>query len=124
MGENIKLLPGDVLLISCFISYVGCFTRTYRLDLQNKFWIPYFKQLEVLNYFELIKIKFCVLSSHIILQPQIFVSEKSDPLQLICDDAQIAMWNNEGLPNDRMSAENATILTNTSRWPLIIDPQL
>lgn len=58
------------------------------------------------------------------LQPQIPVSEKSDPLQLICDDAQIAMWNNEGLPNDRMSAENATILTNTSRWPLIIDPQL
>ena len=29
-----------------------------------------------------------------------------------------------GLPTDRMSAENATILTASSRWPLIIDPQL
>lgn len=43
---------------------------------------------------------------------------------MICDDAQIAFWNNEGLPTDRMSAENATILTNSARWPLIIDPQL
>jgi len=29
-----------------------------------------------------------------------------------------------GLPTDRMSSENATILTNSSRWPLMIDPQL
>lgn len=29
-----------------------------------------------------------------------------------------------GLPTDRMSSENAMILTNSSRWPLIIDPQL
>jgi len=25
---------------------------------------------------------------------------------------------------DRMSSENATILTNSSRWPLMVDPQL
>lgn len=43
---------------------------------------------------------------------------------LMTDDAQIAAWNNEGLPADRMSTENATILTNSARWPLMIDPQL
>lgn len=37
---------------------------------------------------------------------------------------QIASWANEGLPSDRMSIENATILTNCERWPLMIDPQL
>lgn len=47
-----------------------------------------------------------------------------DPLALLTDDAQIAAWNNEGLPNDRMSSENATILTNSVRWPLIVDPQV
>lgn len=47
-----------------------------------------------------------------------------DTLELLCDDAQIAVWHNEGLPNDRMSTENAIILTNASRWPLMIDPQL
>ncbi len=45
-------------------------------------------------------------------------------LALLTDPAQIAHWNNEALPNDRMSIENATILTNAERWPLMIDPQL
>lgn len=95
-------LPGDILLISCFISYVGCFTRRYRLNLLKTKWIPTF-----------LKIK-----------PEISYSEFNDPLALICDDALIAEWNNEGLPSDRMSTENAVILVNSSRWPLIIDPQL
>ena len=47
-----------------------------------------------------------------------------DVLSLLTDAATIAHWNNENLPNDRMSIENATILTNAERWPLMIDPQL
>lgn len=43
-----------------------------------------------------------------------------DPIEMICDDAIIAQWNNEGLPKDNMSVENAAILLNSSRWPLII----
>lgn len=94
-------LPGDILLISCFVSYVGCFTRRYRTELL-KTWIPTFMRIK----------------------PEISYTETTDPLGLICDDAQIAEWNNEGLPSDRMSTENAVILMNSSRWPLIIDPQL
>ena len=30
----------------------------------------------------------------------------------------------QGLPTDTMSSENATILMNSTRWPLMIDPQL
>lgn len=95
-------LPGDILILSCFISYVGCFTRRYRLELLQSKWIPTFKRIK----------------------PDIAFSEFNDPLALICDDAKIAEWNNEGLPADRMSTENATILTNSDRWPLMIDPQL
>lgn len=95
-------LPGDILLISCFISYVGCFTRRYRLEMLYQQWIPTFRKIK----------------------PEILFSESNDPLELICDDAQIAQWNNEGLPSDRMSTENAVILVNSSRWPLMIDPQL
>lgn len=47
-----------------------------------------------------------------------------DPLTLLTDDADVASWNNQGLPSDRMSTENATILCNTERWPLIVDAQL
>ena len=97
-----KTLPGDILMITAFISYVGCFTRQYRIDLMHKFWFPKIEALE----------------------PKIDLSADLDPLGLLTDDAQIAKWNNEGLPSDRMSAENATILTNSARWPLMIDPQL
>ena len=58
------------------------------------------------------------------LQPAVPFTDELDPLSLLTDDAQIAIWNNEGLPSDRMSTENATILTNTDRWPLMIDPQV
>ncbi|KAL1129229.1 hypothetical protein AAG570_013758 [Ranatra chinensis] len=97
-----QTLPGDILIVTAFISYVGCFTRVYREDMVNKYWIP---QLSL-------------------VKPEVPVTDGLDPMSMLTDDAQIATWNNEGLPNDRMSAENATILTNSERWPLIIDPQL
>ena len=52
------------------------------------------------------------------------MTEGLDIISLLTDDATIAHWNNENLPSDRMSVENATILTNAERWPLMIDPQL
>lgn len=45
-------------------------------------------------------------------------------MRLLTDDADVATWNNQGLPSDRMSTENATILCHTERWPLIVDAQL
>lgn len=95
-------LPGDTLLITAFISYVGCFTKVFRLDLMNKLWLPYLKGLE----------------------PPIPITEELDSLGLLTDDTTVALWQNEGLPSDRMSIENATILSNSDRWPLMIDPQL
>lgn len=52
------------------------------------------------------------------------MTEGLDVLSLLTDGATVARWNNENLPSDRMSIENATILTNAERWPLMIDPQL
>ncbi|XP_077280961.1 dynein beta chain, ciliary [Temnothorax americanus] len=95
-------LPGNVLLVTAFISYMGCFTKKYRMDLMNLYWLPFLNNLQV----------------------PIPYTPDLDPLSLMTDDAKIAQWNNEGLPTDRMSSENATILTNSSRWPLMIDPQL
>ncbi|ESO06977.1 hypothetical protein HELRODRAFT_171012 [Helobdella robusta] len=95
-------VPGDILLVTAFISYVGCFTKPYRIDLMENHWLPYFRALP----------------------NPIPTSENLDIMGLLSDDAKLAKWQNEGLPNDRMSSENATILTNAERWPLMIDPQL
>lgn len=100
--QQSSTLPGDVLLVTAFISYVGCFTKQFRLDLLNKQWLPYLRNME----------------------PAVPITDGLDPLTLLTDDTQIAKWNNEGLPNDRMSTENATILSNSDRWPLMIDPQV
>lgn len=59
-----------------------------------------------------------------VFQPPVPITEELDPLTMLTDDTQIAMWQNEGLPSDRMSTENATILSNSDRWPLMIDPQV
>ncbi|KAL9897380.1 dynein heavy chain at 93AB [Glossina fuscipes fuscipes] len=95
-------LPGDTLLITAFISYTGCFTKQFRIDLLQKMWTPFLKNLD----------------------PPIPTTENLDPLSLLTDDTTVAIWTNEGLPADRMSLENATILSNSDRWPLMIDPQL
>ncbi|XP_071325394.1 dynein axonemal heavy chain 11 isoform X2 [Trachinotus anak] len=96
-----KTLCGDVLLTSAFVSYMGYFTRQYRVELLNNSWIPF-------------------LRSQKVSAP---LTDGLDPILMLTDDATVAAWHNQGLPNDRMSTENAAILTTSERWPLIIDPQ-
>nr|XP_023509291.1 dynein heavy chain 9, axonemal isoform X13 [Equus caballus] len=97
-----RKLCGDVLLITAFISYLGFFTKKYRQSLVDGTWRPYLSQLKV----------------------PIPITPTLDPLRMLTDDADVAAWQNEGLPADRMSVENATILINCERWPLMVDPQL
>ncbi|KAM9371463.1 dynein axonemal heavy chain 17 [Phaethornis superciliosus] len=100
--EQEKTLCGDVLLVCAFVSYVGYFAKKYRVELLEKFWVPFLGQLEV----------------------PIPITPELDPLSLLTDDAEVAAWSNQGLPSDRTSIENATILCNTQRWPLVVDAQL
>ncbi|KFQ06883.1 Dynein heavy chain 17, axonemal, partial [Leptosomus discolor] len=102
LREQEKMLCGDVLLVSAFVSYVGYFTKKYRAELLEKHWIPFLSGLAV----------------------PIPVTPGLDPLSLLTDAADVAAWSNQGLPSDRTSIENATILCNTQRWPLVVDTQL
>jgi dynein heavy chain len=43
-----KSLPGNVLLVTAFLSYVGCFTKQYRVDLMEKSWTPFLSGLKVI----------------------------------------------------------------------------
>uniref|UniRef100_A0A8D1XQ40 AAA+ ATPase domain-containing protein n=1 Tax=Sus scrofa TaxID=9823 RepID=A0A8D1XQ40_PIG len=102
LKQQERQLCGDVLLTAAFVSYLGFFTKKYRQSLVDGTWRPYLSQLQV----------------------PIPMTPTLDPLRVLTDDADVAAWQNEGLPADRMSTENASILLGCERWPLMVDPQL
>ncbi|KAM3184981.1 hypothetical protein ACTXT7_007293 [Hymenolepis weldensis] len=97
-----ETVAGDVLFTTSFISYFGYLSASFRDDLMEKRIRPFLDQQKV----------------------QIPRRQNIDPIKILIDDAVVASWNNNGLPSDRMSTENATILTFCERWPLTVDPQL
>ena len=93
-------LIGDSLLASAFVGYISPFSSGFRLDLWSKKWIADISERGI---------PFTV---------------GIDPLAVLASEADVATWKNQGLPADRMSVENAAIVTSCARWPLLIDPQL
>jgi hypothetical protein len=91
---------GDVLLAAAFVSYAGPFNMALRSQLVEERWLPD------------------------LIDRKIPLSEGVRPLDLLTDDSARAKWANEGLPIDPLSVENGAIMTNASRWSLMIDPQL
>jgi len=92
-------LIGNCLLASAFVGYVSPFSGRLRLELWRGTWT---KDL---------------------VARSIPMTSQIDPLTVLANDADIGAWQNEGLPSDRVSLENASVLTSCSRWPLMIDPQ-
>jgi len=109
MEADKELLIGDVLLASAFISYVGPFTKTFRDKLMNETFIPFLKE----------NLRKAVGEDGLLP-----ISATSDPVKVLTTPAQVAMWQADGLPRDQVSTENGAIVTNSARWPVIIDPQL
>eukprot|EP01059_Diplonema_ambulator_P034998 TRINITY_DN8108_c0_g1_i3.p1 TRINITY_DN8108_c0_g1~~TRINITY_DN8108_c0_g1_i3.p1 ORF type:complete len:4672 (+),score=1974.47 TRINITY_DN8108_c0_g1_i3:105-14120(+) len=99
LGEGLQLLVGDVLMASAFISYAGPFSSEYRERL-------------VLHITKTIKAKGIPHTEGLDVVTDVLTSE-----------AEVAGWNNEGLPTDRISTENGAIVKNAKRWPLLVDPQ-
>ena len=91
---------GDSLLAAEFVSYIGPFSAYFRNRLWREIWLP--------------KIK----------EQKIPITEGIEPMMILSNSDTVAKWKNEGLPEDQMSVENASIITSSNRWPLIIDPQL
>jgi len=93
-------LIGNCLLASAFVGYISPFSMSFRVRLWKEAWT------EDIN------------------TRGIPVTKGIDPLKVLANEASIAGWQNEGLPSDRISVENASVVTSCSRWPLMIDPQL
>jgi dynein heavy chain len=106
LKRSMPILVGDALLAAAFVSYNGCFNRHYREWLTKSKFLPYLS------------------GSLKEAKGGVPMGADADPLKILTNDAEIASWSNEGLPTDRISVENGTIVCNCARWPLMIDPQL
>lgn len=47
--EEETTLAGDVLVTASYLSYVGCFSRSYRKDMLHNQWLPFLTHLEVMG---------------------------------------------------------------------------
>jgi dynein heavy chain len=91
-------LTGDILVASGIMAYLGVFTSQYRNMATTK-WV---ERLVALN----------------------IPARKTFSLQdVIGDMVKVRQWVIDKLPNDALSIDNAIILDNSRRWPLMIDPQ-
>jgi dynein heavy chain len=110
LRNNAKLLTGDVLIASAFVAYAGPFTKPFRNILMDEVFLPFLKS-------EFIK----ACDGEVADIP---MNQHANFLNVLTTDAEIAQWNADFLPADIVSTENAAVVCNTFRWPLLIDPQL
>mmetsp|Transcript_23863 Transcript_23863/g.43710 ORF Transcript_23863/g.43710 Transcript_23863/m.43710 type:complete len:2143 (+) Transcript_23863:3-6431(+) len=98
LAKDYVNLTGDILIASGIIAYLGVFTGQFRQDAQGK-WLTKLQELQI-------------------------PASKEFSLQgCIGDAVKIRQWVIDCLPNDSLSIDNAIILDNSRRWPLMIDPQ-
>ena len=91
-------LTGDVLLSSGIVAYLGAFTVDYRMECQQKW--------------------------HVLCQEKkIPCSEDFTLTSTLGNQVAIRAWQIAGLPVDSFSTDNGIIVSNSRRWPLMIDPQ-
>jgi len=94
-----RRLVGNVSMACAFISYCGPFNAEFRTLLVNEYFIGDMKKKQIPCQVNLDLTKFLV------------------------DDATIGEWNLQGLPKDDLSIQNGIMVTASSRFPLLIDPQ-
>ncbi|CAB3221174.1 unnamed protein product [Arctia plantaginis] len=98
LDVDIINIIGDILLSACAVGYITPFTDEFRRELLGE-WIQHILEVNVPH------------------------THGATPLSTLGDAVQIRTWQMYGLPRDPMSVESAVLMSNSRRWPLIIDPQ-
>ncbi|XP_066592221.1 dynein axonemal heavy chain 7-like [Prorops nasuta] len=98
LGRRYQRLTGDIIIGSGVVAYLGPFTMQYR-HRQIETWTDLCENL------------------------QITVTKDFQLRNILGNPVVIRSWNIHGLPSDSFSIDNGIIVTNSRRWPLMIDPQ-
>nr|XP_054750956.1 dynein axonemal heavy chain 3-like isoform X12 [Lytechinus pictus] len=98
LSETYINIVGDVLLSAGVVAYLGPFTLSFRQECLK-------------DWYDM-----CV-------EKDIPVSSVFSLSATLGDPVKVRDWQLAGLPVDNFSTDNALIVTNANRWPLMIDPQ-
>ncbi|KAI9104654.1 dynein heavy chain and region D6 of dynein motor-domain-containing protein [Phlyctochytrium arcticum] len=98
LDNRINNVIGDILLAAGAIAYLGPFTAEFRAKLLNE-WTGSLLRLKIPH------------------------SESISLYDALGDHVKLREWELSGLPKDTLSRDNAIIVQNSRRWPLLIDPQ-
>jgi len=98
-SDQKKRLVGDCAIGCAFMSYCGPFNQQFR------------------NY--MINDKFTADC----LVRQVPVTRDLDVISFLADVGTIGDWQIDGLPTDPLSTQNGILVTSSSRFPLLVDPQ-
>eukprot|EP00795_Rhopilema_esculentum_P000293 gene293-9945_t len=98
LSETHNNIVGDVLLSAGVVAYLGAFTTEFRQECVRKW-------------------------QELCQQKNIPISERYSMSTTLGDPVTTRQWHISGLPVDGFSEENALIVNNSQRWPLMIDPQ-
>lgn len=96
--DQLGRLVGDVLLATGFLSYCGPYNQQYRGGL-------------VTSWMEILTTR------------SIPFTKDLNITNMLVDSATVSEWTLQGLPNDELSVQNALIVTKSSSYPLLVDPQ-
>ncbi|KAH8098853.1 hypothetical protein JL720_1823 [Aureococcus anophagefferens] len=113
---------------AAFISYIGPFTKQYRTKLLEEQWVPRLRSpttgVPVPMSKEADPLTALTRASKESEIPNFKGSDLGRFPLALTTDSEIALWQTMKLPADPVSTENGAIVSRSTRWPLLIDPQL
>ncbi|ESO89088.1 hypothetical protein LOTGIDRAFT_210054 [Lottia gigantea] len=98
LGIKYVNTTGDVLLSAGVVAYLGAFTVDFRQDILKEW-------------------------HQLCIEREIPCSSVFSLNATLGEPVKIRAWNIAGLPVDSFSVDNGIIVSNSRRWPLMIDPQ-
>ena len=98
LGQQYENIVGDAILSAGTIAYLGAFPMSCRQEMHNM-WMNELRKANII------------------------CSTKCEVTDILGDAVRIREWQVAALPNDQFSIENAIIIENARRWPLMIDPR-
>ena len=97
--DTTRRLVGDCVAAAAFLSYAGPFNQEFRTLLYKEHWCAD------------------------LFQRKIPLTSGLDLVRFLTTESTIDRWNLEGLPRDDLSIQNGIIVTSSTRYSLLVDPQ-